>query len=140
MAAATYTKPLPAPDPDSQPFWEGCKAHELRAQHCSACGHFRWPPQSFCPDCYSWDFEWVKLAETGTIYTFVAPHYVSVPAFQEDSPYVIAHVTIDGTDERVRIVSNVIDCPWEDVKVGMRVRVVFEAVTPEMTLPKFRPV
>jgi uncharacterized OB-fold protein len=137
--AIAYAKPLPAVDPDSQPFWEGCKAHELRAQRCSGCGRFRWPPQAFCPECYSWEFAWEKLAETGTVNTFVVPHYVSVPAFSIDVPYVIAHVTIDGTDERVRIVSNVIGCPWEEVRVGMPVRVVFEDVTPEMTLPKVKP-
>lgn len=82
----------------------------------------------------------MKLAETGTVYTYVVVHYVSVPAFQDDSPYVIAHVTVDGTNERVRLVSNVIGCPWEVVQVGMPVQAVFEDVTPEVTLPKFRPV
>jgi uncharacterized OB-fold protein len=136
---AAYVKPLPVLDTDSRPFWEGCKDHELRGQRCSTCGKFRWPPQGFCPECYSWDFEWVKLGETGTVYTFVVVHYVSVPAFQEDSPYVVAHITLDGTDDRVHLTSNVIGCPWEDVRVGMPVRVVFEDVTPEITLPKFRP-
>ena len=136
---AAYAKPLPVPDVDSRPFWEGCKEHELRGQRCSQCGKFRWPPQGFCPECYSWGFEWVKLGATGTVYTFVVAHYVSVPAFQEDVPYVVAHITLDGTDDRVHLTSNVIGCPWEDVRVGMPVRVVFEDVTPEITLPKFRP-
>ena len=57
----------------------------------------------------------------------------------DDAPYVVAHVTIDGTDDRVRVISNVIDVPWEKVHVGMRVRVRFEDVTPEITLPKFAP-
>jgi uncharacterized OB-fold protein len=134
-----YEKPLPAPDLDTQPFWDYCKQHELRAQRCSACGTFRWPPRGLCPECHSWDYEWVKLPDTGKVYSFVVPHYVSVPAFQPDAPYVIAHITIDGTDERVRITSNVIDIPWEEVKVGMPVHVVWEDVTPEFTLPKFRP-
>ena len=137
--AAPYAKPLPTTDVDSLPFWEGCQAHELRAQRCAGCRRLRWPPQAFCPECHSWEFEWVKLGETGKVYTYVVVHYVSVPAFQDDVPYVIAHITIDGTDERVRLMSNVIGCPWEDVRVGMPVRVVFEDVTPEMTLPKFRP-
>lgn len=136
---AEYAKPLPAPDLDSQPFWEGCRARELRAQRCRQCRQLRWPPQAFCPKCYSWDFEWTKLGETGTVYSFVVVHYVSIAAFQGDVPYVVAHITVDGTDERVRLTSNVIGCPWQDVRVGMPVRVVFEDVTPEFTLPKFRP-
>jgi uncharacterized protein len=137
--AADYAKPLPAPDLDTRPFWEYCKAHELRAQRCSGCGAFRWPPRELCPNCRTWDYEWVPLAGKGRVYSFVVPHHVTVPAFQPDAPYVIAHITIDGTDDCVRITSNVIDCPWEDVKVGMPVEVIFEDVTEDVTLPKFRP-
>lgn len=137
---AEYTKPLPVPDLDSQPFWDACKAHEFSAQHCNDCGKFRWPPQAFCPHCYSWKFSWTKLQETGTVYSFVVVHYVSIPAFQDDVPYVVAHIRIDGTDEQVTMISNVIGCPWENVRIGMPVRVVFDDVTPEVTLAKFRPV
>lgn len=139
MTTVGYEKPLPAPDVDTQPFWVACKEHELRAQRCSQCGTFRWPPRQLCPHCHSWDHEWVKLGGTGTVYSYVVVHHVTVPAFQGDAPYVIAHITIDGTDERVRIMRNVIDIPWEQVKVGIPVRVVFEDVTPDITLPKFRP-
>ena len=135
-----YAKPLPTPNPDTKPYWDACKEHELRAQQCSTCGCFRWPPQGVCPSCYSWDFQWAKLPDNGTICSFVVVHHVSVPAFADDIPYVIAQITMDGTDNRVMLTSNVIDCPWEEVKVGMAVRVVFDDVTPECTLPKFRPV
>ena len=40
---------------------------------------------------------------------------------------------------RVQLVSNVIGCPWQEVKVGMAVKAVFEDVTPEVTLAKFKP-
>ncbi len=133
-----YAKPLPAPNADTKPFWDACKEHALRAQRCTACGRFRWPPQGVCPSCYSWDSEWTKLSETGTVYSFVVVHYVSVPAFADDIPYVIAQITMDGTNNHVILTSNVIDCPWETVKVGMAVQVVFDDVTPEYTLVKFR--
>jgi len=136
---AEYTKPLPIADIDSQPFWDRCKVHELSAQRCGDCKNFRWPPQAFCPHCYSWKFDWTQLGETGTVSSFVVVHYVSIPAFQDDVPYVIAHITLDGTDDQITMISNVIQCPWQDVRVGMPVRVVFEDVTPEVTLPKFRP-
>jgi uncharacterized OB-fold protein len=135
-----YTKPLPVPDVDSQQFWDSCKAHQLSAQRCAICKKFRWPPQAFCPDCYSWKFDWTKLSETGTVASFVVVHYVSIPAYQEDVPYVVAHITLDNTDNHITIISNVIGCPWEQVRVGMPVRVVFDDVTPEITLPKFRPI
>ncbi len=82
---------------------------------------------------------WTKLGETGTVYSFVVVHYVSIPAFEGDVPYVVAHITLDGTEDQITMISNVIQCPWQEVRIGMPVRVVFEDVTPEVTLPKFRP-
>jgi len=64
----------------------------------------------------------MKLGETGTVYSFVVVHYVSIPAFEDDVPYVVAHITLDGTDDQVRMISNVIECPWQEVRVGMPVR------------------
>ena len=73
-------------------------------------------------------------------YSFVVVHYVSIPAYKDDVPYVVAHVTLDDTDDQITMISNVIDCPWQEVRVGMPVRVVFDDVTPEVTLPNFRPI
>lgn len=135
-----YAKPLPVPDLDTRAFWEACRAHELRAQRCTDCGTFRWPPRPLCPHCRSWAFEWARLEGTGEIYSYVVVQYSAVPVFQQQIPYVVAHITLDGTDGAVRLTSNVAKCLPEEVKVGMRVAVVFEDVTPEVTLPKFRPV
>ncbi len=80
----------------------------------------------------------MKLGETGTVYSFVVVHYVSIPAFQDDVPYVVAHITIDGTDRSDNDDQQRDRMPWQEVRVGMPVRLVFEDVTPEVTLPKFR--
>ena len=134
-----YAKPLPTPDLETRPFWEACKEHELRAQRCTACGAFRWPPRPICPRCRSWDHEWAKIEGTGEVYSYVVVFYSASPVFAAEMPYVVAHITMDGTDRAVRLISNVVDCPWEEVKVGMRVAVVFDDVTPDVSLPKFRP-
>ena len=136
---ADYNKPLPIPDQDTQPYWDSAKAHELRAQKCSSCGQLRFPPQGFCPNCYSWEFSWDKLAGTGSIASYVVVHQATSQAFADAVPLAIAKVTIDGTDGHVVIQGNVLNVPWEDVKVGMKVKVVYDDVTPEATLPQFRP-
>jgi hypothetical protein len=41
-------------------------------------------------------------------------------------------------EEGVRLVSLMIDCPPDELRIDMPVAVVFEAATPEITLPKFR--
>jgi uncharacterized protein len=125
METETLTKPVPIPDHDTRPFWEGCQ--------------FRWPPQPFCPSCYSWEQEWVKLSGRGTVMSFSVVHHSAVPSFKESLPYVVAVIELEGTDRHVALTSNVIDCPWEDVKVGMPVEVVFEDLSPEATIHQFRP-
>ena len=132
-------KPVPVPDLDTRPFWDACKEHELRAQRCTSCGRFRWPPQGFCPSCYSWEHEWTRLSGLGAVKSFSVVHHSAVPSFRESLPYVVAVIELDGTDDRVNIMSNVVGCPWADVKVGMRVQVVFNDVSAEATLPQFRP-
>ena len=136
---APYAKPLPVADRDTQPFWEFCKQHELRAQRCTACGAFRWPPRSFCPKCCSAECEWVRLSGRGSVYSFSVVHHAVVQAFADDVPYVVALVTLDGASDQAPLLSNIVDCPWDVVRVGMPVQVVFDDVTPEVTLLKFEP-
>ena len=137
---AAYAKPLPVPDVETQPFWDACARHELRAQRCTNCGKFRWPPGPLCSHCRSWDFEWAKLEGTGGVYSYVVVHYSVVPVFAAEMPYVVAQIGMDGTDGAVRLTTNIVDCPWEKVHVGMRVAIVWEDVTSEISLAKFRPV
>jgi uncharacterized OB-fold protein len=63
----------------------------------------------------------------------------AIPAFADEVPYVVARIIIDDTNEAVILTSSLIEVPWEEVKVGMRVETVFDDVTPEVTLPRFRP-
>jgi uncharacterized protein len=133
-----YAKPVPIPDHDTQPFWDGCREHKLLVQQCAKCGRFRWPPQGFCPSCYSWDHEWVPLSGRGIVKSFSVVHHSAVPSFKEDLPYVVAVIGLDGTDDHVDMTSNVVGCPWEEVKVGMPVEVQFDDVSAEATLPRFR--
>jgi uncharacterized OB-fold protein len=78
------------------------------------------------------------LEGTGTVDTYVVVHHVYDPAFADDAPYVIAHVALDGTDNDVEMISNIVDRPWEEIRQGMPVEVTFDDVTPEVTLPRFR--
>jgi len=135
---ADYVKPLPTIDPETEPYWEATKNHELRAQRCSKCGTLRWPPKAFCKQCYSWDYSWDKVPETGTVTSYVVVHQSTVKVFSDDVPYIIAKITLDGTDGRVTITSNIVDYKWEDMKVGLKVKAFFDDVTDEVTLPKFR--
>jgi len=82
----------------------------------------------------------VTLDGTGAVYSYVIVYHSPIPVFAAEIPYVIAQIALDGTDGAVRLTSNVVDYPPDQVKVGTRVEVVWEDATPEISLPKFRPV
>jgi len=132
-----YKKPLPSPSPWSSPFWEGCRRHELLIQHCRDCGANIFYPKLFCSSCLSPNLEWTKSSGRGKVYTFTTVYAYGPTQFVDDVPYVIAVIKLD---EGVQLMSNVVDIEPERVRCDMEVEVVFDDVTEDFTLPKFKPV
>ncbi len=116
-------RPVPHPDRDSAPYWEGVQAGELRLQRCSGCSAWRWPARAICNRCHSFAAEWVAVSGLGTIISWVRTHQVFMRAFQDDVPYVTIEVQIDEQDD-IRIIGRLADPGMEPV-IGMRVRATF---------------
>ena len=135
--AQGYAKPIPTVDEENKPFWNAAKKHELSMQRCLRCGKFYYPISPMCPHCQNWGFEWVKLSGKGEIYSFIVVRRATNPAFAKEIPYIVAIIL---TKEGTRMISNVVGCKPEDMRVGMPVEVVFEDISPEVSLPKFKPV
>ena len=131
-----YKKPLPRVDEESRGYWEALARHQLYFQRCRDCGTKRFYPRAFCPRCLSSSTEWVRASGRGAAYSFTVTHQNQAPGFREELPYVLAIVELD---EGVRIMTNVVGCAPDAIRIGMRVEVVFDDVTAEITLPKFRP-
>ncbi len=129
--------PIKAPqiDPSTQEFWDAARRGVLRIKHCNACGANHYYPRPFCPTCWSTDVEWIDAAGTGTLYTYSVVHANDLPTFRSRVPYVVAMVDLD---EGPRMETNLVDCPFDELRVGMRVTVVFEDEG-ELVLPRFRP-
>lgn len=138
MTAVTYDKPLPEITPLTQPFWEAAKRHELHLQKCNRCRNYQWYPRYLCSHCGSRNMEWKKVSGKGRVYSFTIIRQVvaNSPAFQRDIPFVVALIELN---EGPRMYSNVIGCKPEDVRVGMNVEVVFDDITNDISLPKFKP-
>ena len=134
--ADRYSKPLPRIDEESKGYWEACQRRELVIQRCGACGTLRHYPRALCPRCLSDAVEWVRCSGRGTVYTFTVTHQNQAPGFRDALPYVLAYVELD---EGVRLLTNIVECAPEAVRIGLAVEVVFEDATPAVTLPKFRP-
>lgn len=131
-----YRKPLPLPDQDSKPFWDRVREHNFSMQRCKACGHFRFPPRIICPECSSFDYEWAPLSGRAKVFAHVTYHHIYGPMWASDVPY---NVSIIELDEGPKLFSNVVGCKPEEVHVGMPLELVYDDVTEEFTLPKFRP-
>jgi len=122
---------------EAKPFWANLREHKLTAQRCKACGKFfTFPPQGSCPHCLSSDYDWIAVSGKGKVYSFVTYHRAWHPAYQDKTPY---NVSLIDRDEGPRLISNVVGCKHDEVKIGMPVEIVYDD-REEYTLPLFRPV
>jgi hypothetical protein len=135
---------IPVPDPanaDDARFWDALRAGELRIQRCAACGAFRHPPRPQCARCGASGSDWPVVAGTGEVWSYTIVHPPTLPAFADRVPYGAVVVRLD---EGVFLVSNLVDCPVDEIEVGQRVELVLTRVAadPEaggdFVLPLFR--
>jgi len=127
---------LPVPTPETEHFWQGTAAGELRLQRCGACQQVYFPPRPFCPACASRDVDVFEASGRATLYSYVINHRPG-PGF--DAPHSIAVVQLE---EGPRMMTNVVGCPQtpEALELDMPLEVTFERVSDEIALPLFRPV
>ena len=127
---------LPKPTPETQHFWDGCKAGELRLQRCRACANTYFPPRPFCPSCASRDVEVYAASGKAILYSYVINQRPRPDMGTE--PHSIAVVTLA---EGPRMMTNIVGCPQtpEALVLDMPLQVVFEPQSDEITLPFFKP-
>ncbi|HUS98433.1 MAG TPA: Zn-ribbon domain-containing OB-fold protein [Hyphomicrobiaceae bacterium] len=132
---ANEGRQLPKPTPETQHYWDGTKAGELRLQICNSCNHTYFPPRPFCPKCSSRDVKVTKATGKGKLFSYIINH-LPTPGFKP--PFAIAVVELD---EGPRLMSNIVDCDQtpEALQLDMPLEVTFEAQNDEITLPMFKP-
>ena len=136
----------PAPQPESDFYWEKCKEGELWLRRCTTCNRAYFYPRDICPfpECFSRDTEWVQSSGRGTLLTFAIVHRAPTPAFRDKVPFITAVVELE---EGARIPTNLVGVEFQEgeirpdaVQCGMAVAVEFEALNDNISLPMFRPV
>lgn len=130
--------PLPASEPATGFFWEGCAVRELRIQRCADCGAHRHVPAPVCPRCRSFEYGWDVSRGNGHIFSYVVVHHSVHPATAAVVPYNVAVVELQDCGG-VTVTSNVVGCPNEELRVGMQVRLIWEQVEPSLWLYRFAP-
>lgn len=133
---SAYAKPLPRPAAESQPFWDGAREHKLMIQKCADCGKFWFPPSVHCVHCLSRNFSWEEVSGKGKVFSFVVFERLYHKGWEGEVPYAVAVIELD---EGPRLLSGITGIAPHDVRCDMAVKVVFDDVTDEVTLPKFAP-
>ena len=132
----SWNKPLPQPTPISAPFWDGLKAHEVRIQQCDH-GHWLFFPRTHCPTCGSRALTWKTVSGEGTLYTYTVARVPTLPEFSDEMPQLLAVVELE---QGVHINTTMVGVAPEDLRVGQRVRPVFDERPGSVTLLRFTPV
>lgn len=130
-----YPRPLPRLRGFAADFYAYCRQHELRFQRCADCGRWRHVPRDMCAACGSFDWEWVRSSGKGTLFSWTTTMQPMMPQFADLVPYSPVVVELE---EGVRMLSWLVDVDADDFALGLPVEVVFDDVTPDVTLPKFR--
>jgi uncharacterized OB-fold protein len=130
----TYEKLVPSPTPETQPYWDGLNAGQLRLQCCADCGKVRHYPRPVCDACWSMNADWVDASGRGTVHSWTITHYAFHPGFKGDLPYIL--LTVD-LPEGVRMNAQARGIDAGALCIGLPVQVAFDAVKDDLTLPVF---
>lgn len=131
-----FDKPVPVPTPTSAPFWDGVRDGVVKLQKCNDCGVWVFYPRSRCSSCLSDALDWHTVSGDGTLYTFTIARQPTSPHFASEVPQRIAVVELD---EGVRLTTTLVNVTDADIKIGMRVKPFFDAVSEDSTLLRYQP-
>jgi len=126
--------PAPRPTLRSQAYWEGCRAHRLLYQRCSACSFRGIGAFTVCAQCHATSAVWEESAGAASLYSWTVVWRPPDPSFQV--PYAPAVVRLD---EGFWMMSAIIGCEPAALHDGLRVAVEFHRASDDITLPYFRP-
>ena len=126
------------PDELTKPFWDAANKGLLVIQNCKACNRLQHPPVPACDQCGTRDnLEWKPMSGRGKIYNYGVVYDCPVRLLQEDQPFNVAVIMLDE-DQGIQMYSHLPGTPVDEVPVGARVEVVFEATANGQMVPEWR--
>ena len=130
---ADFPRPFPFPDRDTTPFWEAQNKHVLQFQRCSKCQTVRYVVGPLCPQCHSFEFDWIESSGRGIVYSFTVVRHQTHPAFTP--PYTVLLVEME---EGPRVIAQLRAPEGVEVSIGTAVHVEWEDHE-HQSLPVFVP-
>jgi len=119
----------PEPTVGTEAFWEGARNGKLLLRHCTSCNKVHHYPRALCPYCFSDKLDWREASGKGKVYSYSVMR-------RAPEPYVIAYVTLD---EGISMMTNIVDCDLDRVRIDQPVKVVFKASENGQPVPMFTP-
>jgi uncharacterized OB-fold protein len=114
--------------PTPSRYWrEIPQRYRLEAGKCKKCGFVCFPPRLICPKCGWREFETINLSDRGKVLTYtvirVAPHQ-----FVDQAPYAVGIVELE---DGVKLTGQLVDCEFDQLKIGLPVRIEFRKLYQE---------
>ena len=129
-------KPLPLPTPVTRPFWDGLAEGRICVQRCRDCEKWVFYPRSHCSHCLSDRLEWREVSGDASLYTFTVTRQPTAPFFADEVPQRLAVVELA---EGIRITSTLVGVDDAQIRIGMRLKPVFDRVSDAVTMLRFAP-
>ena len=123
-------KPMPARTDISAPFWDGLESGRVTLPRCRSCGHWIFDPRRHGDACWSHDLEWQDVSGAGSLYTYTLTRIPTLPDFADEMPQALAVVELD---QGVRINTTLVGLAEDEIRVGMRLKPVFQRVNTDGT-------
>ena len=128
---AEYRLPSPVANPENRPFLEAAQKDELVIKYCNACNQPHYYPRTICPHCGSNDTSWVKSAGLGEIYSY------TVMRRGVEVPFAMAYIRLQ---EGISMLTHLTNCDFDSIRIGQKVRVVFQETRDGQKTHLFEPV
>jgi len=129
------SRPIPRPCRTTAPFWEAAKQHKLVLQYDPDTDRYQFWPRPASVRTGRANLQWKEASGKGRLYSFTNT-FVAAPGFEERVPYLVGIVELD---EGVRVFSNLVNVAAAEVEIGMKMRVVWETLSPEIEFFAFEP-
>ena len=123
--------PSPVANPENKAFLEAAQKDELLVKYCNSCKEAHYYPRTICPHCGSNDTAWIKSAGLGEIYSY------TVMRRGVEVPFAMAYVKLQ---EGISMLSHLTNCDFDSIRVGQKVRVVFQETLDGQKTHLFEPV
>lgn len=136
MASSAVRFDLPTIETETKPFWDALREGMLMLGQCESCEQIHYYPRPMCPHCWSEAVTLVPAKGLGTLYTWSTVFVNDLPPFNAKLPYVAAQVDLE---EGVRVTTIISGASPKDLEIGMPVKLGFEAISDEVTIPVFSP-